>query len=494
MGNIYCSFLGNRDFESFEIESNTQKQKSGPFCHILNCLIEKNINITKVLVLDDKENDLSNHKHALVNRYPNLEIIVKDINRGHKYNPSNHKQIHSILEANLKEYNKPDTKWHFNLSSGTPAMSSMLLLYGKTHFEASYYQTFRDDSKVEQIELAEVPFEIELKELNEVISAKSKDTEIVGTTPKLLNAMKQAEKVALFKVNCLIIGETGTGKELIAKRIKSLSIRQNYAALNCSVLSSELAASELFGYMKGSFTGAASDRAGIFEANNHGLVFLDEIGDLSLDIQAQLLRALQEKKIRRIGGKDEIEIDVQVIAATNKNIMSMIKNGSFREDLYYRLATQEIKLEPLRDRRADIPDLIKRKLQEINSLFSSIPNLNYTKHTISSQAMEYLKGLEFPGNIRQLEHLIKHLCMWTDQPEINLSDVEQIDVFSSKEDMELPSLPLDLKDYVASIEAALCLKALDESENIKKRAAEKLGLRADTFGMKLKKLQESGKL
>lgn len=226
---------------------------------------------------------------------------------------------------------------------------------------------------------------------------------IVGKSKIMQNVMKLVEKVSASDVTVLITGESGTGKELIANTIYKLSNRNNkpFIKLNCAAIPTELLESQMFGHEKGAFTGAIARQEGCFERANHGVLFLDEIGDMSLTTQTKLLRVLQEKEFERIGGKETIKVDVRLIAATNKNLLEEIKHNRFREDLYYRLNVVEIALPPLRDRIEDLEDLVEYFLK----LFSR----KYKKEniTISSEAMHVLRNYSWPGNIRELRNVIE---------------------------------------------------------------------------------------
>jgi DNA-binding NtrC family response regulator len=495
MRNIYCSFIGNADIAKLGISGQVNAQSGqGPLCCILSELA-KNQHFDCILILKDQSDISEKVVYDTLKAKYDFNLIISDIRKVSKtYNPANHKEIHTVLDSILPRYNQSNTRWYFNLSSGTPAMSAMLLLYGKTHFDSLFFQTYYDRSSGKEIyEQAEIPFGINLRSLNNLLSDRIAGESIIGTSPRLLHAIKQAEKVALFGINCLIFGESGTGKELIARRIGRESVREKYAAFNCSLLSKELARSELFGHKKGSFTGAETDKTGLFEDNNGGIIFLDEIGDLHIDIQTQLLRTLQEKKISRLGDTKEMEIDVQVIAATNKDIPEMIRQKRFREDLYYRLAIEEIWLEPLRERREDIPLIIDNLLDSVNREFGRLKEVNYRNHKIAEDARQYLSSLEYPGNVRQLEHIIKRACMWSENETISLGEIIELtnNSFSRDKVKDLPSLPIDLNSWIAKIEFELLNKALEESGGRQNSAAEKLGLRADTFNKKFKKYKQN---
>ncbi len=242
---------------------------------------------------------------------------------------------------------------------------------------------------------------VELKQQIKDVDLNSKS--IIGMSPGMQEIYKMIGQIATSDVSILINGESGTGKELVARAVYNYSnrAREKFMALNCAAIPEHLLESELFGYEKGAFTGAAEKRIGKFEQVSGGTLFLDEIGDMPMPLQAKLLRVLQEKQIERVGGTETIPVDVRIISATNRDLESEIKAGKFREDLYYRLNVVTIKIPALRDRKTDIPDLV--------DYFVARGNLEYKKSVkeISKKALETLMNYSWPGNVRQLENIIK---------------------------------------------------------------------------------------
>ncbi|MBJ6118453.1 sigma-54-dependent Fis family transcriptional regulator [Pontibacter sp. BT310] len=235
----------------------------------------------------------------------------------------------------------------------------------------------------------------------------SKTYEMVGTSGALGRVKQAIEKVAPTDARVLITGPNGSGKELVARSIHEYSNRNNgpLIEVNCAAIPSELIESELFGHEKGSFTSAVKQRLGKFEQANGGTLFLDEVGDMSLSAQAKVLRALQEHKITRVGGDKDIQVDVRVIAATNKNLLEEIEAKNFREDLYHRLGVILIHVPPLNERREDIPDLVRKFLNDIANDYGNKPK------TIAPDAMEYLQGLDWRGNVRELRNVVERLVI-----------------------------------------------------------------------------------
>jgi two-component system, NtrC family, nitrogen regulation response regulator NtrX len=246
--------------------------------------------------------------------------------------------------------------------------------------------------------------------------------EIVGSSYAIRSLLDRIEKVAPTDARVLITGENGTGKELVARAIHRLSARaeDEFVEVNCAAIPSELIESELFGHMKGSFTGAHADRAGKFEQADGGTLFLDEIGDMSLNAQSKVLRALQEGIITRVGGERPIRVDVRVIAATNKNLHDEIAAGRFREDLFFRLNVVPIHVPPLRERREDIPMLTQYFAQE------AAEEQRLPMRRILPEAMDALVNMDWPGNVRELRNTVERLLILSRSSEIGAADVERL--------------------------------------------------------------------
>jgi DNA-binding NtrC family response regulator len=262
---------------------------------------------------------------------------------------------------------------------------------------------------------------VENKKLKKKVS---KNYEMIGESKAISHIKDMIEKVAATDARVLITGPNGTGKELVAHWLHEKSDRSNGALIevNCAAIPSELIESELFGHIKGAFTGAVKDRAGKFEAANGGTIFLDEIGDMSLPAQAKVLRALQENKIQRVGNDKDIKVDVRVVAATNKNLKKEIEEGRFREDLYHRLAVILIKVPALNDRREDIPLLIEYFTEKISKSQGTI------KKEFSKNAIKLLKEYDWTGNIRELRNVVERLII-LGEDEVSENDVK---LFASK--------------------------------------------------------------
>ena len=243
---------------------------------------------------------------------------------------------------------------------------------------------------------------------------------IVGESPVMIALKQMIAKVAPTQARVLIAGENGTGKELVARQIHQQSPRAKspFIEVNCAAIPSELIESQLFGHEKGSFTSAIKQRKGDFELAHGGTLFLDEIGDMSLSAQAKVLRALQENKITRVGGEKEIDVDVRVLAASNKNLPELIKKGDFREDLYHRLSVIVMQVPPLRDRKEDIPLLVEHFINEL------VESQGRPPLTISDDALEIMKTFQWTGNVRELHNVVERLLILCEK-EITAKDIER---------------------------------------------------------------------
>jgi DNA-binding NtrC family response regulator len=296
---------------------------------------------------------------------------------------------------------------------------------------------------------------------------------IIAKSPKMLNIFELIKTVAPTTATVLIIGETGTGKEIIARAIHHQSKRKNkpFIATSCAALPESLLESELFGHEKGSFTGAMERKKGKFEAADKGTLFLDEIGEINANTQIHLLRALEEKKITRVGGNEEIEVDVRFISATNRNLRSMVKQGTFREDLYYRLNVVTIELPLLKDRREDIlplADHFLKKYTEENS--KKIKNF-------SPEVIEFMLNYPWPGNVRELENMIERGVILAKKDAITLAELPQDIIHPTP--LEGKSIEVVTKNHIMNV--------LEETKGNISKTAEILGIRRTTLYNKLKK-------
>ena len=338
---------------------------------------------------------------------------------------------------------------------------------------------------------------IVLKNVNDKIRLESKVKElqqyadvyqnIVGKSEAMQRLFSIIDKVAPFDSHIFIIGESGSGKELVAKALHDRSHRalKRLVAINCASLPSELLESELFGYARGAFTGAYTSKRGLIEEANGGTLFLDEIGEMPTGLQAKLLRFLEDKKIRPLGSSKEIDVDVRVIAATNRPFKDLLEKGEFRNDLYYRLATFEMRVPSLRERREDIPILVDHFIK----LYSEKFRKKIVR--VDPAFMNYIIQHELRGNVRELKNIIEREVILSEDGYIR--DTEAYHSAGASEPVaEIPDQGMNINHYLADIERELLHKALKKSEGVKTRAAELLGLTFREFRYRLSKYKLAG--
>jgi DNA-binding NtrC family response regulator len=296
---------------------------------------------------------------------------------------------------------------------------------------------------------------------------------IIGHSDKMQAVFQMIETVAEVQSTVLVTGESGTGKELVARAIHDLSPRAEkpFISINCGAFTETLLESELFGYVKGSFTGANANRKGLFEASNHGTIFLDEIGEMSPAMQVKLLRVLQERKVRPVGAHDELPIDTRVIAATNRDLKAMSDDGSFREDLFYRISVIPISLPPLRERKEDIAELVEHFINKFCGQTGR-------KVSISQKAMQLLENYAWHGNVRELEHTIERAVALERteeiQPERLPDHISNYNPTRLKAEFDLPDNGINLVSHLENLEKTYVVEALKKTGGNQTRAAELL--------------------
>ncbi len=324
----------------------------------------------------------------------------------------------------------------------------------------------------------------EVKHLRRQLRDQGSFGRIIGNSPSIRSIYRVIEQAAPTSASVLIWGESGTGKELVAQTIHELSPRASFpfVAINCAAIPETLLESEIFGHEKGAFTGAHDRRTGVFELAHRGTLFLDEIAEMQPATQVKLLRVLQERSFRRLGGRQEQSVDVRVIAATNQNPTEAVRNGRLREDLYYRLNVFAIEIPPLRDRREDIPLLIQRFLNEFNATNEK------AVRGVDQEAMQILEQYPWPGNIRELRNVIERATILTETEFIGPRNLPPLVVTRGEE--TLPSMTLTAGTTVDEAERRLILLTLDHMHNNKTRAAEVLGISLKTLHNKLNRMKE----
>lgn len=406
--------------------------------------------------------------------------------------PIHYGQIYENVSAELSRARLPrdDVQLTFHLSPGTPAMAAIWIILAKTRFPARLIQT----SKEKGLETVDFFFDLASDFLPEFLK-RSDDRigrltgvplddapafgKIIHHSDVMRRQIQLARKIAAHDVPALILGETGTGKELFAEAIHETSQRAKkpFIAINCAAIPRELANSELFGHRKGAFTGADQARAGHFREAESGTLFLDEIGDLPLDAQARLLCALQQKEITPLGESRPVAVDVRIVAATHRDLMADVSAGRFREDLFHRLAVGILRLPPLRERGTDLDLLIEYFLQKLNADAAGRPEAQHKK--ISPEARTLLLQHAWPGNVRELYHTIVRAAIWSSAVTIEADDVREALLQMPNDYANVLGRSLckgfDLQALLDDVARHYLLRAMAQTGNRKKRAAEILG-------------------
>ncbi len=318
--------------------------------------------------------------------------------------------------------------------------------------------------------------EVENRSLKKELNKEYSFQNMIGNSSAMHQVFDLVKRVSQAPTNVLITGESGTGKEVVAKAIHYNGPLKDkpFVTINCGAIPENLMESEMFGHKKGSFTGAVVDKVGLFEVADEGTLFLDEVGELPLTIQVKLLRAIQERVIRRVGGTDDMKINVRIIAATNRNLEDMVQKGSFRQDLYYRLNVINIKTPSLRERKDDIPLLAAHFLKKYNE------RMNKNIAGISVEAMEILKKYDYPGNVRELENMVERTVALEGgstilpeslPPMVNTTTGRKL---ASSNEIEIGEDGIDLDKVMGQIEKELLVKAIHAAGGVKKRASKLL--------------------
>lgn len=380
----------------------------------------------------------------------------------------------------------------FHLSPGTPAMAAVWIILAKTRFPAELIES----SKEHGVRTASVPFDISAEFIPDLLRKPDRELErlsaglppeapefahIIHRSAVMKRLVAKARKVAPRSVPVLIEGESGTGKELLARAIHNASPRRDkpFIAVNCAAIPSELIESELFGHVKGAFTGADRARKGYFATAHQGTLFLDEVGELPLQAQVKILRTLQEGEVVPVGATKPTEIDVRIIAATNRTLTEEISKGAFRADLFYRLAVAILQIPPLRERRGDLSLLIDRLLEQINQ--ESVGEPGYRDKIISVSAKNLLLSHTWPGNVRELLNTLRRAAIWSEGSSIGIEEIR--DALLPVEypvDEGILDRPLEnginLPEIIKTVAVHYLERAMKEAHNNKRKAAEMLGL------------------
>lgn len=496
---ILCAWLGTTDINA---SKGSKEHMPGPILKVLQSGKYEEIHI-----LSDEQFEWKQYETWLNEQETGARAFVHPVPLS---DPNSFDQIYEQAQPlldKLKEQSKEELSFTFQLSSGTPAMATIWVILSKTRHPATLVecsgktevrtQPFHFDLAAE---LA-LPYATEKAETwQRLAEGLPKDPQgfqdILGKSEALEKCKTLAHQAALKPVPVLFLGESGTGKELFAQAIHKSSpwSAGDFVPVNCGAIPRELVTSELFGYVKGAFTGAHHDKKGAFARADKGTLFLDEIGELPLDAQVHLLRALQEKKYQPLGSGKEQKSDFRLVCATNRDLLQEVEKGNFREDLYYRIAVAVVSLPPLRNRAKD-PELLIASFLEKTQKEMAVPQDQFKE--ISKSGKILLTQHPWPGNVRELQNVITRLVLWTPGKKIEKSDVrEALGDFSSARnilDLLPPLSPgFNLDDFYLKIDKHYIQEALEKSQGNRSEAARKLGFKnPNTLKNRLKKAKEA---
>lgn len=483
MKKILVCWIGNTDLDAPEKSS---RQGLGP---IAQAAVTKSYD--EIVLLSDYSKDrVSGYIKWMEPQIPShISVRYHSLSGPTQFGEIYEAAVYTVSEV-LEHHG--DVRLTFHLSPGTPAMAAVWILLAKTRFPAELIES----SKEQGVKTAEVPFDISAEFIPSFMHRTDERLEklsiglppdapefdnIIHRSAVMKRLIAKARRVALHSVPILIEGESGTGKELLARSIHRASSRREkpFVTVNCGAIPGELVESEFFGHKKGAFTSAFQDRVGYFETAHEGSLFLDEIGDLPLAAQVKILRALQEKEIIRIGETKPIEIDVRIIAATNRKLIEEVAASRFRADLYYRLAVAVFSLPPLRERTGDLGLLIDKLLDEINHDYIGVPG--FINKNISASARNLMLSYSWPGNVRELLNTLRGAAVWSSCSTISIEDIK--DSLIPPQTILLPESsyqPLvdkvNLPEILSNIAKNYLVRALKTTGGNKTKAAQMLGL------------------
>jgi len=448
----------------------------------------------EVILLNNWEKEQAVDYSAWLKKFADNPITIKQIPLS---GPTDFGEIYqaasNIVSDKLREHGN-DTNLVYHLSPGTPAMAAVWILLAKTRFPAELIES----SKERGVRTASIPFDISadfvpnllkkpdraLERLAAGLPAEAPEfDDIIHRSEVMQRVILKARRIAPRSIPVLIEGESGTGKELFARAIHDASPRRdnNFVTINCGAIPAELVESELFGHEKGAFTGATTAKLGHFEAAHTGTIFLDEIGELPKEMQVKLLRTLQEGEVKRIGATKSRKVDIRIIAATNRNLINEIDAGSFREDLFYRLAVGVIKLPPLREREGDVSLLIDQFLDRIN--LANCNELGYKQKKISASARNLLLIHSWPGNVRELQNTLTRAAVWSLDEELGEEDIREALLPVSASCKEKDAIlnrslgqGIDLPEIMKMVAVHYLERALEKNNGNKTKTAKTLGL------------------
>jgi DNA-binding NtrC family response regulator len=491
---ILVSWIGNADLRAPDA---VDKSDIGPVAQALEAR-----QFDRVLLLADQEKGaLRKYEGWLRSTVVGKRRVQLSVRHVELSSPTNFDEIYAAVTQtlDLAIQDLPEQpQLTFHLSPGTPAMAAIWVILGKTRYKAELIQSSRQKG----VETASVPFDIALspefvtdvfrmpdKQLEKLSAGSSEEASRFGELIYQGTAMQRlvslAKKAAPRSVPILIEGESGTGKELLARAIHQASTRSSKAfqVVNCGAIPSELVESELFGHVKGSFTGATKDHIGHFEAAHGGTLFLDEIGELPLPAQVKLLRAVQEGEVRRVGDSNLKRVDVRIIAATNRDLAAEVAGNRFREDLFYRLAVLILKVPSLRDREGDLGPLIDGLLKRINEQSERAKEPGFKRKALSGAARKILIREVWPGNIRQLENTLRRAIVWADGEVVSPEDVKEALMPASSVRTGVESIMnrpigqgVDIQSIIGKVAEHYLRQAIEAAHGNKSKAAQLVGL------------------
>ena len=453
------------------------------------------------LIVDD-EPDIRDLLEITLTRMGITTLTAPDITCAKKL-LGEHKPQLCLTDMNLPDGNGIElVQWIQHNTPSTPV--AVITAYGNM------------DTAIESLKAGAFDFvskPVELPRLRELVNsalrlseaeANTQDTDdepglLLGKSTEIQKLRSQTRKLARSQAPVFISGESGSGKELVARMIHLQGPRRNgpFIAVNCGAIPSELMESEFFGHKKGSFTGAVENKDGLFRSANGGTLFLDEVADLPLAMQVKLLRAIQEKAVRPVGDTKEVPVDIRVLSATHKNLPELVQEGTFRQDLFYRINVIELAVPPLRERPDDIPLLARHILERISNEYECDPA------SLTPGAIDRLKQYDFPGNVRELENVLERAFTLCDADQIDVGDLHlgngvqkassptQVIAEGEAEDgddVPVPDGEIDLENYLESIERQAIEKALEATRWNKTAAAKRLGISFRALRYRLKKL------
>jgi transcriptional regulator with GAF, ATPase, and Fis domain len=444
----------------------------------------------RIILLNNRGKEVEKPYLAWLRQHTKADVEVRKMSLA---DVTDHGEIYEAVSPICEAEAKAGSKLTYHLSPGTPAMASVWMLLAKTRFPGAMIRS----SPERGVEPASVPFDISAELLSDLLRTPAAELQrqsleraptgaafdqIIASSREMRDVIAMAERVAVWPVAVLIEGESGTGKELFARAIHHASPRKDkpMVAVNCGAIPRDLVEAELFGHEKGAFTGAGAARRGYFEQADGGTLFLDELGELPLDAQVKMLRALENNEVRRVGSSEVKKVDVRIIAATNRSLTDEIAAGTFREDLFYRLAVARLCLPPIRERKGDLTHLIEFALANVNrDGLHAVPG--YQEKKLSAGAKNLLLNHDWPGNVRELMGTLRRAAIWTDGATIRKEDAARA-LLQTRGPQSDPILGrplggnLDLRAVLGDVARHYIERALEESGGVKAKAAKLLGI------------------